>query len=259
MRVRSVSGFDAIAEVYDSTFTHTRIGSLMRAAVQSRMDVHFRPGQHILELNCGTGEDAIHLGKRGVEVLATDASLEMIRLTSAKIMSEKLSRIIKAQRLDWEAPSTLPVAEFDGALSNFGGLNCVEDLRGAAQALAGCIRIGGIAVLVIMGPLCPWEWIWFMLHGRLSKAFRRLRTGVQWRGTPIRYPSIGTTKRAFSPMFRMIRASALGALLPPPFAESLAMRYPKMAQRLNRWEREIESLPLLPSLADHYVVELERQ
>ena len=52
---------------------------------------------------------------------------------------------------------------FDGALSNFGGLNCVDDLgvRRLRPGLGGAAR--GVALLCVMGPVVPWEWGWFLL------------------------------------------------------------------------------------------------
>jgi SAM-dependent methyltransferase len=252
-------GFDTIAELYDQGFTQSRAGSLMRAAVRRRLDARFRSGDRILELNCGTGEDAIYMAKRGMEVLATDASAEMVRLTSAKVAHQALSGRVKVDQLAWEELNLLETPEFDGALSNFGGLNCVQDLPRAARALADCLRPGAIALLCVMGPLCPWEWIWFTVHRQPSKAFRRLQREVKWRGLPIYYPSISSMRRAFSPMFRLLRGSALGALFPPPFAESFALRHLALSEKLYAWERALENLPPLPSLADHYLLELQRQ
>jgi hypothetical protein len=54
------SPFDEMAADYDRSFTASAIGSLMRQAVWRRLDACFRPGDRVLELNCGTGTDAIH-------------------------------------------------------------------------------------------------------------------------------------------------------------------------------------------------------
>ena len=82
---RQSSPFDEMAADYDRSFTTSTIGSLMRQAVWWRLDACFRPGDRVLELNCGTGADAIHLARRGVRVLATDIAPAMLELTRAKV------------------------------------------------------------------------------------------------------------------------------------------------------------------------------
>ncbi len=65
-------------------------------------------------------------------------------------------------------------------------------------------------------------------------------------------------RKLFSPEFRMLRVSALGALLPPPYAEQLLGRFPCVLAGLDRAERYLETRWPLPWLADHYLLELER-
>ena len=65
--MRGPSGFDAVAEDYDDAFSRSILGTLMRRAVWRRLDQRFSAGDRVLELNCGTCEDAIHLGA-GVSV-----------------------------------------------------------------------------------------------------------------------------------------------------------------------------------------------
>jgi SAM-dependent methyltransferase len=248
------TAFDKLAAEYDDGFTRTLLGDRLRRAVWQRLDALFAPGDRVLELACGTGEDALHLGGRGVRVLATDASPEMVRVAREKLAG---SAGVEVRQLAVEDLESLEAPPFDGALSDFGGLNCVADLPAAGQALAARLRPGAVAVLCVMGPVVPWEWVWFRGRG---KAFRRLtRGGVEWRGLRVRYPSIRTLRRAFSPAFRMRRVAALGALLPPPYAEAWAARHPSLIDRLDRWERRLETLPPLPWLADHYLMELERR
>jgi SAM-dependent methyltransferase len=252
--------FDDLAADYDEQFCRTRIGALMRQAVWRRLEARFSAGQRILELNCGTGEDAVYLGRRGVRVLATDRSARMVEQTRGKITAAGLQETVQVRQLALEDLDQLQEEPFDGALSNFGGLNCLSDRRPVARALADKLRIGATAVLCAMGPLVVWEWIWYLAHGQPRVAFRRLRRGgVCWRGLPIQYPSIGRMRRDFRPWFRVRRTSALSALLPPPFMERWAHRHPRLLVRLNRWERRLETVPPLPWLADHYLLELERR
>lgn len=253
------AAFDRLAAEYDAGFTRTDLGTRMRRAVWSRLDVLFSPGDRVLELACGTGEDAAHLGERGVRVLATDASAEMVRVAAAKVERAGLAGRVEVRHLAVEELARLEEGPFDGVLSDFGGLNCVADLPGMGRLLAARLRPGAVAVLCVMGPLVPWEWLWFLAHGQPGKAFRRLTPGgVEWRGLRVRYPSIRNLRRSLAPGFRVRRVSALGALLPPPYAESWAGRHPDFVDRLDRWERRLETAPPLPWLADHYLMELER-
>jgi SAM-dependent methyltransferase len=250
------TAFDKLAAEYDHGFTRTVLGERLRCAVWRRLDALFASGDRILELACGTGEDAVHLGGRGVRVLATDASPEMVRVAREKVERAGLAGV-EVRQLAVEELDRLDEPPFDGVLSDFGGLNCVADLPAAGQTLAARLRPGAVAVLCVMGPLVPWEWVWFLGQG---KSFRRLtRGGVEWRGLRVRYPSIRTLRQALSPSFRMRRVAALGALLPPPYAEGWAARHPRLIDRLDRWERRLETVPPLPWLADHYLMELERR
>ena len=252
------SPFDALAADYDRSFTASAIGQRMRAAVWRRLDTAFAPGERVLELNCGTGEDAVHLAERGVRVLATDVSPGMLAMTRAKVERAGVADRVEVAELPIQDLARRPAGRFDGALSNFGGLNCVEDLAGAARALAVAVRPGGRALLCLMGPAVPWEWGWYLAHGEPGKALRRLRRGgTQWRGLTVRYPSIGEVRRAFAPRF-VQRVAAIGALVPPTYAEAWAARHPRLLAALDRWERRAETIPPLPWLADHYLIELER-
>jgi SAM-dependent methyltransferase len=244
---------------YDSLFTATVIGTLMRKAVWARCADRFQADHKVLEMNCGTGEDALWLAHRGVQVLATDVSPAMLEVARNKLSSTLDSERVQFQLLAWEELAKLNAGPFDGMLSNFGGLNCVSDLREAARALAAKLRPGAVAILCVMGPIVPWEWAWFFAQGQPAKGLRRLRRGgTEWSGIRVRYPSIARTREVFSPEFRMLRVSALGALLPPPYTEKRLGRFARVLAGLERVERRLETLWPLPWLSDHYLLELER-
>ena len=264
--------FDDLAASYDDAFTHGAIGTLLRRPLQRRLRAAFAAGDRVLELACGTGEDAVHLGSHGVRVLATDASPGMVAAAKRKVEAAGLRDLVEVRqlaleelpRLGGQGPTPLAALAgeptFDGAFSSFGGFNCIADPRGPARDLAALLRPGARVLLCVMGPLVPWEWGWFLLHGRPGKALRRLRPGgAAWRGMVIRYPSIGAMRRAFAPEFQARRTAAIGVLLPPLYAEPWAARNPRLLARLDRWERRWETLPPLPWLADHYLLELERR
>ena len=82
--------FDAVAERYDETFTSSIIGRAQRAVVWKELEKTFRAGDRVLEIGCGTGADACFLADRGVYVTATDASAQMIEVTSRRIRTNGL-------------------------------------------------------------------------------------------------------------------------------------------------------------------------
>lgn len=251
--------FDALARDYDADFTTGVIGRCMRRAVHRRLEEAFGPGDRVLDLGCGTGEDAVWLARRGIAIVAVDRSAEMVAAARAKVERAGVGeRIGVRQAAIEDVFGELPAASFDGALSNFGALNCVADLGTVAAGLAAVLRPGAPAVLCVMGPWVPWEWLWYLVRGRPGTAFRRLRPGgAEWRGMTVRYPSIGGLKRVFQPAFEVRRLSAVGALLPPSYAEGWAARNPRWIERLDRWERHFETRWPLPWLADHYLIELQ--
>ncbi len=254
------TAFDAESVSYDARFTHSTIGTVMRQAVWRRLERRFGSGDRVLEMNCGTGEDAFWLAQRGVQVHATDSSPKMLQVAREKLAPTSVAARVTFQELAWEDLQKLDEPAFDGALSNFGGLNCIQDLRAVASPLARCLKPGAIAVLCLMGRSVPWEWCWYLLHGEPATAFRRLRAGgADWAGMKINYPSIASIRRAFAPHFKVRRVSAIGALVPPPYTEQSIGRFKRVILALNRLERACETVWPLPQLADHVLLEMERQ
>src|SRR5450631_3952403 len=114
--------WDLIAESYDRNFPETVVGKVQRDAVWHELDKTFQPGMRVLELNCGTGIDAVHLAKLGVRVVACDLSPKMIDTARQRLNAADLDGRVDFRVLDTEKIETLRVeAPFDGAFSNFSG------------------------------------------------------------------------------------------------------------------------------------------
>ncbi len=152
----------------------------------------------------------------------------------------------------------------DGLLSNFAGLNCVEDLRGTARNLAPYVRAGGKAILCFFGPSCAWEILEYGLRGDISWAFRRLRGGSReanlapGRKLTVRYPTVRSICRDFEPCFRLVSWKGVGIAVPPSYLEPWAVRFPRALKAAARLDARLGPVPGFRALADHVLLVFER-
>lgn len=261
------TAFDAVATDYDRTFTETPLGRLLRRRVWQKLERIFYPGEEVLEVACGTGEDAVWLARRGVEVTATDASAEMVAVARHKLEAAALGdRVVLHQRSleqigAGEAPLPPLRDAYNGVFSNFGGLNNTGEWRRLAGALGRLVSRGGRVVLVVMGPVCPWEMAWHLLHGEWRRAFRRLRgvstAVVGEREVQVWYPSPRRLRRDFSPWFDHLGTESLGLWLPPSYLGHLVARWPGLFARVDGIERATAGFT--GGWGDHYITVFERR
>lgn len=255
--------FDELAADYDATFSDSALGKTLRSLVWSRLEQAFQPPQRVLELGCGTGVDALNMALRGVEVVATDASAGMIEVARKKaqtLYSAGDTRRVEFHCVPMERlASALDGQLFDGVLSNFGAINCVQNLPALVSDVAMRLRPRARLVWVVMGRHVPWEWTWFLLQGHWSKAWRRLTPGgVSWRDVTVRYPTPGELAGLLRPHFRIERIAPLGVALPPSYAGEWLARRPRLSRMLTDLEHRAQGCSALAGLADHYIVEATR-
>lgn len=259
----TVEAFDRVAASYDDAFTHSVIGQAQRGQVSRRLLQAFAPGQSILEINCGTGEDARFLASHGRSVFACDASSEMIQVASARTRLEAEGADLTFHRLANEDLASLPgPILFDGAFSNFSGLNCVGDLRPVAIGLAALIKPGGKFLVCLWNKICPTEIVWYLLRGHLKKAFRRFsrdsKARIGGRTISVFYPSVGAVQRDFAPWFVLQRYKAVGLFVPPSYFEHWAANHLKTMRRLDQLDLIFAPYPILRDLGDHVLLEFTR-
>jgi ubiquinone/menaquinone biosynthesis C-methylase UbiE len=249
-----------MASTYDASFTTSALGTCLRAMVWERLDVVFGGGMRVLDIGCGTGEDAVHLARRGLDVLATDVSPPMLGIAAQKAASAGCSGLIEFRCVPMERlGEELGGEKFDGVCSNFGAINCVSKLDALGADVAALLKPGAPLVWVVMGRNVPWEWAWFLARGERRKAFRRWRKGgVLWKGTRIFYPTPGELARTLSAHFAPIRRCALGLALPPSYASGWLERSPRWLAALARVERVAQRWQTLAACADHYIFEARR-
>lgn len=137
--------FDEVAPRYD----------LLNRLLSARQDVTWRrkaaralelaPSSRVLDLCCGTGDQAMALHEESMQLLAADFSLPMVHLARSKFaaLGTDRPRGIVADVLDLP----LPAGCFDAITVSF-GLRNVEDLRRALTEMHRVLAPGGRAIVL---------------------------------------------------------------------------------------------------------------
>jgi SAM-dependent methyltransferase len=187
-----ISPFDALAPRYSQLWTDTQRGREQRAAVWREIDGLFRAGDRVLDLGCGTGDDALHLAELGIEVVGIDAAPQMVEIAR--------SRGVNASTLDIQDLYRFE-GSFSGAISNFGTLNCIADLGPVAAQLGRFVQPAAPVAICLMGRFCLTDW---------RHAVKRCLGRAQWRGMAVYYPTSRKIRAAFAPWFDFERRVSIG-------------------------------------------------
>jgi ubiquinone/menaquinone biosynthesis C-methylase UbiE len=261
-RYRDVArAFGTLAEEYDASFDPNEVITRLRLDLYDTITTLAPPPARILDINCGTGTDALALSVRGYSVVGVDVTEKMIREARHKSTRSPNVRFVHAS---YDAMDHLPESEFDLVMSNFGGLNCTDDLSAVGHQVARRLKPSGYFVAVVMPSFSLWETCAYAVRGQVRMAFRRLRRN----GTPaefsgrlftVYYFNPRKTERQLAKDFVVRDVYAWNIFTPPPHAWNVARRYPRLTSVLERIDRLLCHLPLFRTIGDHYVMILQKR
>jgi SAM-dependent methyltransferase len=268
----SDQAFTLSAPFYDVEQSSNRVARWSRARSVKILDRAFSPGDFVLELGCGTGEEALHLARRGVHVVATDAAAGMLGVLKVKLsredaaVRERVTLVATPARDTDKLTARFGRGSFDGAYSSFGPLNCEPDLSPVVDALAALVKPGGSVILSLINRYCPWETAWYLAAGRPRKAFRRwpghalatVRSSWQTTRIPVYYWSPGHVEGYFRSHFQVTHRMALPWLLPPQYLDGLLRERPHLFRLLAKIDRILAGVWPFNALGDHTLFELRR-
>jgi SAM-dependent methyltransferase len=258
--------FDGVAASYHRSNTANRLLSAMRARVHQTIAAHVPAGSRLLDLGCGPGSDAVNLGLQGYRVTAIDWSPSMVEEARRRVEDAGAGDCVEVRHLGIHELDRLePVAaRFDAAYSNFGPLNCIDDMAGAARQIAGRLTPGGLLIASVIGRVCPWEVALYAARGDLARGFIRFRRGAV--AVPLEGQTVWT--RYFDPReltaifssagMQRVSLRALGLFVPPPYLQSFADRHPRLIGALQRVEDRCGELPVLRQWGDHFLIVMRK-
>ena len=258
-QVKASEAFSKQSAVFDELFGTDAMIQYKRKRVRDHIMRIAKPGGYMLELNCGTGEDALFFAQHNFLVHATDASEGMLSVLQQKLrgnagetVSTELCSFTNLEQLQDKGP-------FDVVYSNFGGLNCTGELEKVLASLKALVKPGGTVTLVIISKFCLWETL-LMFKGKFKTAFRRFFSSngrkAHIEGSYFKcwyYPPSFVMKH-MKPSFDLVALEGLCTVVPPSYIENFAEKHPKLFSFLRRKEERWKARWPWKFIGDYYII-----
>jgi 2-polyprenyl-3-methyl-5-hydroxy-6-metoxy-1,4-benzoquinol methylase len=257
--------FDSVAADYDGPRGNNALIQDMRSEMWRIIDATFAPGSRLIDLGCGTGLDAVRMARVGHHVMAADWSQRMVDRTRERAECEQLTGSVQAITVGAHELSRVDGrAEFDGAYSNLGALNCVPDLAEMASQCARLLKPRATLVFSVIGRICPWEIGYYALKmnwGRLRVRFAAamVPVGMNKRVVWTRYYTPREFYGAFERQFSLGHWRGLCLFAPPPYMTEMRERRFRLYERLWRLDRRAAGWPVLRNMGDHFVMVMTKR
>jgi ubiquinone/menaquinone biosynthesis C-methylase UbiE len=165
--------YDGLAADYDDLFAASETGQWIRQQVQEELLKTFAPNSYLLELNAGTGTDAVFLAQRGYRIMATDFSEGMLDVARHKIILHGLEDKITTRVLPFDQLSLLQGNAFDGVYSIFNGMNALRDLSALARDLSSLVKPHGFLVIHFLNKFSIWDTVYYLYKLSPKQAFAK--------------------------------------------------------------------------------------
>ncbi len=254
--------FSKQSVVFDTLYKENKLSEYLRSKFRDEVISHLKPASSILELNCGTGMDAVFFANKGHRILAIDNAPGMLAQLDQKISEKNLGEHIETFRCSFHDIQSFQPRKFDHILSNFGGLNCTDDLRDVLLQFSDLLNASGKVTLMVMPKVCPWELI-MVFKGKFKTAFRRFR-----RKTPAHiegvhflcyYYNPNYILKALKQDFELVSLNGVFITVPPEFYENFVERYPRLFRILSAIDRKISKFFPFTYCCDHYMITLRKK
>lgn len=255
---KQAGGFDE----YDAGNT---IIQYKRKRVRDHVLRYLPAAASILELNAGTGEDAIFFARQGHYVHATDIAVGMQEKLREKVTRQGLTRQITSEICSFNSLDQLrQKGPYDLIFSNFAGLNCTARLDEVLRSFAPLVRPGGQVTMAILPPFCLWESL-LVFKGKFRTAFRRMagRKGAQSHveGHYFRcwYYRPSYVIEALKDSFDLLSVEGLCTMVPPSYIEHFAEKYPKVYKMLRKGEDRWKDKWPWKFIGDYYIISFRKR
>ena len=263
------SAFETVAEAYNrnadkyNEFIENNPNlQRMRHKVYTHVTSLLPHGSRMLDLACGTGTDAFWFAQHGYTVHGVDISDGMLDRAKEKAGQLGLESRATFEHLSYTELGRLEKNQFDCTFSNFGGLNCVSDLKLVADQVRPILKANAKVIWALMPPFCLWESA-MLLRGRFKLATRRFsgKSTVHKEGLnyPVYYYSPRQVAQAWGDDFQLESVRALSVITPPATNKDFALKRPEMFNFLGKLDDALESRYPFKYWGDFTIVTLRQK
>jgi ubiquinone/menaquinone biosynthesis C-methylase UbiE len=259
------AAFSRQSGIFDQSFSGNSIIQYKRKRVRDLVSAWLPPHSKILELNSGTGEDAVWFAGQGHQVHATDISPGMLQVLQEKVALRGLQNKITAECCSFTDLQALKnKGPYDLVFSNFAGLNCTGEINRVLLHFERLLNPSGFVILVMMPGFCLWETA-LLFSGKFRTACRRLfsKKGVKARveGIPFTcwYHQPTTIISALKNNFRLLDLEGLCSLVPPSYLEHFPEKHPALYRFLAKSEDRLKSKWPWKFIGDYYILVLQKK
>lgn len=257
---RASAAFTSQSGVFDSLYSEDLIIQYKRSRVREHLTRFLKPKSKILELNSGTGEDALWFAKSGHSVRATDISTGMQDVLKMKAHENGLEHLITQEICSFtQLENLIDRGPYDLIFSNFAGLNCTEELGKVLSSFSKLLVKGGHVTLVVMPGFCLWESL-MVFKGKFRTATRRWFSSkgadakVEGQSFKCWYYSPSYVKQQLSAEFRFVGLEGLCTIVPPSYIERFGEKHPKLFHLLKAREDKWKSRWPWRNIGDYYII-----
>ncbi len=258
--------WDSLADAYDERFNHPYINQYMRKISQECLIKYFNKSSHLLEIGCGTGDEAIFFARKNKKVTAIDISPKMIEIAKSKAMKENVEKNIDFYAIPVEKLKSIPNIKYNGIYSSFGTLNLVSNLTTLAKTLENVMSPSSYFIASVMNKYCLFEIFYFLVHGKLKQAFRRIsKDSVPVRLNP-KLPSLNCHYYSptyfyyhFKKYFSLVEVCALPFLIQAPYIDTVQKFVRNILYKMLFLDKKLSKIFPFNRFGDHFIIVMKKR
>jgi ubiquinone/menaquinone biosynthesis C-methylase UbiE len=259
------AAFTRQSAVFDAIYSSDTIIQYKRQRVWQHLKKYLPLPAQLLELNAGTGEDAIELARNGHHIHATDISAGMLSRLDEKVRERGLKQRISHELCSFTELETLEnKGPYDLIFSNFAGLNCTQELNKVLDSFSSLLKPGGFVTLVLLPRFCLWEFL-LLFKGKVRTAFRRFtgsrgaRAHVEGSWFRCWYYNPSFIRGHLKNSFDIKSVEGLCTLVPPSYLQHFAEKKPKLYRFLVKKENDWKNRWPWNCIGDYYIITLQKK